>query len=140
MKANAVYEVVHTIPGGKTGVVRQERIRLNGPAGKGCPIALRRIIVWDPEQEREIVLLTNHFTLAAGTIAKVYRERWQIELFFKALKQNLKVKTFVGTSENAVKTQIWTALIAMLLLKFLQLRSTWHGACRTWRPCCGSTC
>ena len=63
-------------------------------------------------------------TSAASTVAAIYKERWQIELFFKALKQNLKVKTFVGTSENAVKTQIWTALIAMLLLKFLQLRST----------------
>ena len=54
-----------------------------------------------------------------------YRFRWQIELFFKDLKQNLKIKTFVGTSENAVKTQVWTALIAMLLLKFLQLKSSW---------------
>ncbi len=125
MKSNADYTVVHTIPGGKTGVVRQEWIRFNGPAGKGCPMALRRITVWDPEQEREIVLLTNHFTLSAATIAKVYRFRWQIELFFKALKQNLKIKTFVGTTENAVKTQVWTALIAMLLLKFLQLKSSW---------------
>lgn len=125
MKSNADYTVIHTIPGGKTGVVRQEWIRFNGPAGKGSPKALRRITVWDPEQEREIVLLTNHFTLSAATIAKVYRFRWQIELFFKALKQNLKIKTFVGTTENAVKTQVWTALIAMLLLKFLQLKSSW---------------
>ena len=57
------------------------------------------------------------------TIAGIYRERWQVELFFKALKQNLKIKTFVGTSPNALKTQIWTALISMLLLKFLQLKA-----------------
>ena len=125
MKANADYTVIHTIPGGKSGVLRQEWIRFKGPAGKGCPTALRRIVVWDEEQQREIVLLTNQFDLSAITIAKVYRFRWQIELFFKALKQNLKIKTFVGTSENAVKTQVWTALIAMLLLKFLQLKSSW---------------
>lgn len=125
MKSNADYTVIHTIPGGASGVLRQEWIQLNGPAGKHCPNALRRIVVWDEELQREIVLLTNQFELAASTIAKVYRFRWQIELFFKALKQNLKIKTFVGTSENAVKTQIWTALIAMLLLKFLQLKSSW---------------
>ena len=61
---------------------------------------------------------------AASTIGRIYKERWQIELFFKALKQNLKVKTFVGTSANAVKVQIWTALIAILLLKLMQLRSS----------------
>ena len=81
------------------------------------------MVVWDELNEREIVLLTNHFKLAATTIAAIYKERWQIELFFKALKQNLKIKTFVGTSANAVHIQIWTALIAILLLKFLQLRS-----------------
>ena len=70
------------------------------------------------------MFLTNHMTLAAATVAAVYKARWEIELFFKALKQNLRVKTFVGTSENALQTQIWTALIAMLLIKYLQLRAT----------------
>ena len=68
--------------------------------------------------------LTNNFKLAASTIAAIYKDRWQIELFFKAIKQNLKVKTFLGTSENAVKSQLWTALTALLLLKFLQLKSS----------------
>ena len=81
--------------------------------------------MWDAEHERELVFLTNIFHLAASTIGAIYKDRWQIELFFKALKQNLKIKTFVGTSENAVNVQIWTALIAMLLLKFLLLKSTW---------------
>ena len=72
---------------------------------------------------REIVLLTNHREFGATTIAQLYKDRWQIELFFKALKQNLKLKTFVGTSRNAVHIQIWTALITMLLLKMLQFRS-----------------
>ena len=80
-------------------------------------------MVWDDENVREIVLLTNHLDFGATTIAAIYRDRWQIELFFKALKQNLKVKTFVGTSENALLIQIWTALIAMLLVKFLKARS-----------------
>lgn len=84
---------------------------------------LRRIVVWDIDNERQIVLLTNHMDFAASTISGIYKERWQIELFFKAIKQNLKIKTFVGTSENAVKIQIWTALISILLLKILQMRS-----------------
>jgi len=125
MKSNAQYEVIHTIPGGDSGVQWEEWIQLTGTAAAMCPGRLRRITVWDEEQQREIILLSNEWRLAAGTLARVYRFRWQIELFFKALKQNLRIKTFVGTSENAVKTQIWTALIAMLLLKFLQLKSSW---------------
>ena len=89
-----------------------------------CPYPLRRIEVYDPETEEILVFLTNNLNLGATTIAAIYKERWQIEIFFKALKQNLKIKTFVGTSANAVKVQIWTALIAMLILRFLQLRST----------------
>jgi hypothetical protein len=92
-------------------------------AQKNCPYPLRRIVVWDNENEREIVLLTNHLDFGATTVAAIYKDRWQIEIFFKALKQNLKVKTFVGTSENALYIQIWTALIAMLLIKFLQFKS-----------------
>ena len=82
-------------------------------------------MVWDNEHKGELVFLTNIFHLAPSTIGAIYKDRWQIELFFKALKQNLKIKTFVGTSENAVNVQIWTALIAMLLLKYLLLKSSW---------------
>lgn len=126
-KHNMVYEVIEdrVVPE-RGNVLSDETIRLTGPgAAQRCPHPLRRIVVWDEENEREIVLLTNIFHLAASTVAAIYKERWQIELFFKALKQYLKVKTFVGTSENAVKTQIWIALIAILLLKFLRLRSSW---------------
>jgi hypothetical protein len=80
-------------------------------------------LVWDKEIDRDIVLLTNHLDFIATTISAIYKDRWQIEFFFKALKQNLRVKTFVGTTENAPYTQIWTALIAMLLVKYLQFRS-----------------
>jgi hypothetical protein len=126
-KANMVYEVVEERDVPERGnVLSDETIRLTGArAEEKCPHLLRRIVVWDEANEREVVLLTNLFHLAASTVAAIYKERWQIELFFKALKQHLKVKTFVGTSENAVKTQIWVALIAILLLKYLQLRSSW---------------
>ena len=86
-------------------------------AQKDCPCLLRRVVVWDTVNEREIVLLTNLLAFGATTVAAIYKDRWEIELFFKALKQNLKVKSFVGTSENALRIQIWTALIAILLLK-----------------------
>ena len=79
--------------------------------------------MWNEEKQRTLVFLTNQFDFGASTIAAIYKERWQIELFFKALKQNLKIKTFVGTSANAVKIQVWTALIAILILRYLQLKS-----------------
>jgi len=125
MKENADYTVTeeNLIP--ITGnVLRDQLILLNGfYAQKDCPHVLRRVVVWDSENEREIVLLTNHLKFGANTISAIYKDRWQIELFFKALKQNLKIKTFVGTSENALSIQIWTALIAMLLIKYLQFKS-----------------
>jgi hypothetical protein len=127
LKDNACYRVVSRETASVKGAIRaDEYIELTGTgAQEKCPHVLRRVVVWDEENDREIVLLTNLLKLAASTVAALYKERWQIELFFKALKQNLKVKTFVGTSENAVKTQIWTALVAILLLKFLQMKSTW---------------
>ena len=101
-------------------ILADELIRLTGQqAVKDCPRLLRRVVVWDSVNEREIVLLTNLLHFAPSTIAAIYKDRWEIELFFKALKQNLKVKSFVGTSRNALLIQIWTALIAMLLLKWL---------------------
>ena len=108
----------------KGKVLKDEVIVLLKLAAEGRECFLRRIEVWVEEKQETMVFVTNHLKLAASTIAAIYKDRWQIELFFKALKQSLKVKTFVGTSENAVQTQIWTALIAMLLVKYLQLRST----------------
>jgi hypothetical protein len=89
----------------------------------GCPHQLRLVRYRDPESGQRFAFLTNNLSLSPVTIARVYQQRWQVELFFKAVKQNLRIKTFVGTSPRALKTQIWTALIAMLLLKYLQLRS-----------------
>jgi IS4 transposase len=125
MKSNASYAVVEK-QGGliQRNILSDEIIRLTGlEAEKKCPYPLRRVVVWDATQQESIVLLTNHLGFGPTTISAIYKDRWQIELFFKALKQNLKVKTFVGTSANALRIQIWTALIAMLLLKYLQLKS-----------------
>ena len=121
LKDNAAYEVAEEcqVPADRN-ILADQIIRLTGAkAQTDCPCLLRRVVVWDAVNEREIVLLTNLLEFGATTIAAIYKERWQIELFFKALKQNLTVKTFVGTSENALRIQIWTALIALLLLKWL---------------------
>ena len=128
LKDNADYTVVaeQQIPKNRNILADQLIVFAGYSAQKKCPHMLRRVVVWDKENFREIVLLTNHLDFGATTISAIYKDRWQIELFFKALKQNLKVKTFVGTSENALYIQIWTALIAMLLIKYLQFKSKFH--------------
>lgn len=125
LKENADYGVLEKreVPQ-RRGVLRDEVIFLYKLAQAGQDAYFRRIEFYDEERDRVLVFLTNHLELAAATVAAVYKERWQIELFFRALKQSLRVKTFVGTSANALQTQLWTALIAMLLVKYLQLRST----------------
>jgi uncharacterized protein DUF4372/DDE family transposase len=125
LKDNALYAVVERRPPPERSQVRRDEIiRLTGAdAATKCPFPLRRVEVYDAEKDDTLVFLTNHLTFGATTIAAIYKDRWQVELFFKALKQNLKIKTFVGTSANALKVQVWTALIAMLLLRYLQLRS-----------------
>jgi hypothetical protein len=125
MKDNAVYEVVQEreVPQNRN-VRKDEVIRLTGHRAQDkCPHELRRVEVWDPQSEQVLVFLSNNLKFGASTIAAIYKDRWAVELFFKALKQNLKLKTFVGTSPNAVKTQVWSALIAMLILRYLQLKS-----------------
>ena len=88
-----------------------------------CPIPLRRVGYRDPITGKHYVFLTNNFELSAKTIADIYKSRWQVELFFKWIKQNLKIKAFIGTSKNAVMTQIWVALCMYLLLAFLKFQS-----------------
>lgn len=89
---------------------------------------LRRIAVWDDKNQQTIEIITNNFKWSAKTIADLYKARWQVELFFRDIKQLLHIKTFIGTSENAVKIQIWTALITILLLKYLKniAKYGWH--------------
>jgi Domain of unknown function (DUF4372)/Transposase DDE domain len=130
LKENANYWDFEDWPLPKnSNVLKDQLIRLNPiTAGAPCQEDLRLVTVWDERNQCEVRLLTNQMHFGASTIAAIYRERWQIELFFKALKQNLKIKTFVGTSANAVRIQIWTALIAILLLKILQFKSTFGWA------------
>ena len=120
LKDKARYEVLDSaaVPANRN-ILSDELIQFTGDkAQQDCPFPLRRVVVWDPVGNREIVLLTNLLEFGSTTIAAIYKDRWEIELFFKALKQNLKVKSFVGTSENALRIQIWTALLAILLLKW----------------------
>ena len=125
LKDDALYEVFASRPVPQNRNILSDQVIVLGgdKAQEKCPHLLRRIVVWDEKNQREIVLLTNHLQFGATTVAAIYKDRWQIELFFKALKQNLKVKTFIGTSENALRIQIWTALIAMLLLKWMHYLS-----------------
>jgi hypothetical protein len=122
IKTHTQYEVVEErpVPQQRGHILSDQIIRLTGTKAKqDCPHLLRRVVVYDPDELIHLEFLTNHVKLGATTVAAIYKDRWEIELFFKALKQNLKVKTFVGTTRNALEIQIWTALIALLLLKWL---------------------
>ncbi len=124
LKEGAAYEVIEKRPVPERGqVLRDEVIYFPSLAEPQEEYFFRRVEVWDEEKSESIVFLTNHKQFGPTTIARIYKDRWQVELFFKALKQNLKIKTFVGTSANAVQTQVWTALIAMLVLRYLQLKA-----------------
>ena len=103
-----------------TGIIADECIELSSAHAKkrGAPKLLRRIEFYDTDKKRTFEFLSNNFHLAASTIAAIYKDRWKIELFFKAIKQNLKLKSFLGRSRNAIQTQIWIALIAYLLVNF----------------------
>jgi len=124
LRSNLVYtvEAVRPVPQHR-GIVADELIRMTSPYAQArYPSVLRRVAAVTPDGEL-VVFLTNHLTLGASTVARIYRDRWQIEIFFKMLKQHLRVKTFVGTSANALHIQVWTALIALLMLKYLQWKA-----------------
>jgi hypothetical protein len=111
------------------GVVFDELIELGGVIARGdYPGKLRRIGFFDFETGRYFEFLTNNFTLAAGTIALIYKARWQIEIFFKWVKQNLKIKTFLGVSKNAVLTQIWVAMCYYLLLTYVKYQTRYKSS------------
>jgi len=133
MKDNAVYEVQEDLQTPQnSNVVCDQIVRFPRLAREGeAPVLFRRVEIWDAEKQQALVFLSNLLGFGATTIAAIYKDRWQVELFFKALKQTLKIKTFVGTSANAVRTQVWTALIAMLVLKYLQLKSTFSWSLST---------
>jgi len=129
LRAKAVYRIEERRAVNKAqGIMSDQIIQLNSAHAikRGAP-KLRRIGFRDQETGRFYEFLTNNFKLAAATIAAIYKDRWQVELFFKAIKQNLKIKTFVGRSKNAILTQIWIAMIVYLLLAYAR-----HSARTGW--------
>lgn len=123
-KSDTRYEVVEhrqVIPGKK--IVSDDLVRLTSRRSRKSYPPMLRLVTLETEGGERLEFLTNHMALSASTIADIYKDRWQIEVFFKLIKQNLRIKSFVGSSANAVWTQIWTAMVAMLLIKFLQLKS-----------------
>jgi transposase len=104
-----------------TGIIFDQTIALDGfYIQKDYPQSLRRIRFKDPETGKTLVFLTNNFTLPSPTICALYKSRWQVELFFKWIKQHLRIKRFLGTSENAVKTQIWCAVSTYVLIAIVK--------------------
>ncbi|NER01148.1 MAG: IS4 family transposase, partial [Cyanothece sp. SIO2G6] len=124
-KSNMISYVNESRPVDKsTGLRADQTIRLNGAKTKGLyGSVLRRISFVDTQTGKTLVFLTNNFELEAAVVAKLYKARWQIELFFKWIKQNLRIKSFYGTSENAVKTQIWIAVCAYLMVAILNKKT-----------------
>jgi len=124
-KKNLKYEVIgqHEVDE-KKGLLFDQTIKLTGYyQSRYYPEELRLVGFIDPETKKEFVFLTNNFTLSAYTITQIYKARWQIELFFKWIKQNLKIKSFLGTSRNAVLTQIWVAMCYYLLLSYIKYQT-----------------
>ena len=118
LKENAVYDVIqeYYAPGGLK-LFREIKLR-------NCNVRLNMVVYEDEKTGELVELITNKLDLGATTVEEIYRQRWQIEIFFRALKSDLKIKTFVGTSSNAVHIQIWTALIALLIIRYLQFVSS----------------
>jgi len=123
IKTDTRYEVVEHRPVIGKDILSDDIIRLTSPQTRRRYPQTLRLVTLETEDGKRLEFLTNQMTLAASTIAEIYKDRWQIEVFFKLLKQNLRIKSFVGTSANAVWIQIWTALIAMLMIRFLQLKA-----------------
>jgi len=115
-RGNATYEVIErrAVP---SSVISDAVIRFNSHRSRQ---KARQVVYQDAQTQREYIFITNHFKLSAQTIAAIYKQRWQVELFFKWIKQNLKIKSFLGISKNAVMTQIWIAMCVYLLLAFIK--------------------
>ena len=118
MKRHCQHEVIDTLASSPTDPIRLDSIiRLTSKKGAvDYPKTIRKVCYHDDEYDRDYVFITNSFNVSAQEIANIYKSRWQVELFFKWIKQNLKIRTFWGTSKNAVFIQIWTALIVSLLI------------------------
>jgi hypothetical protein len=123
-KTNTDVRRIYSAPSDRlAGIICDQTIAFNGPlSSKRYPQHLRRIRFRDPETSKTLVFMTNHFQLPPTTVCSLYKSRWQVELFFKWIKQHLRIKTFLGTSENAVKTQIWIAISVYVLVAIIKKR------------------
>jgi IS4 transposase len=132
-KKNLAASRVYSAPSNRAmGIVADQTVGLNGPlSSRSYPSHLRRIRFRDPVTGKILVFLTNQFTLPATTVCALYKSRWQVELFFKWIKQHLRIKAFYGTSENAVKTQIWIAVSVYLLVAIVKKRLNLPGSLYT---------
>ena len=128
-KENLQYTVIkeNILPENRNkNILIDEMIELKTPKSKKAyPEKLRRVAVWDEKNEQTIEIITNQMSWTANTISELYKSRWQIEIFFREIKQNLHIKSFIGTTQNAVMIQIWTALITILILKAMA-KHKWH--------------
>lgn len=121
-RSNATYDILEqrAIPA-ESAVISDSVVRFNSLRSQQKKLPdVRQIVYFDAETQKQYTFITNHFDLPAQTVADIYKQRWQVELFFKWIKQNLKIKSFLGTSKNAVMTQIWVALCVYLLLAYLK--------------------
>ena len=128
LKQNASFQVTKTMerPAHHEHILSDQHIRLDGPlTASKYPKTLRIVRIYDAQNQREFTFLTNNMFWTADTVAQLYQARWDIEVFFKTIKQTLKIKTFIGTCPNAVRIQIWTALIAILLVKYLKAKAAY---------------
>lgn len=126
-KTAMAYQVIESHPVKNGGeIIADETIRLTAARSRKRYPGLLRLVTMQKSDGEQFRFLTNNMTLAAATIAAAYKDRWKIESFFRILKQNLRIKSFLSTSPNAVWTQIWTAVIAMLLIRYLQLKSQYN--------------
>ncbi len=122
IRGNASYDVIKSHPVREgSGIISDEAIRYNSKKNKARKLKpIRKIVFLDAQTGKNFTFLTNHFRWSANTIAAIYKQRWQVELFFKWIKQNLKIKSFIGTSMNAVITQIMVALCVYLILAWMK--------------------
>jgi hypothetical protein len=123
-KSNVLLQRRYSHPVDKNTGVRSDQtvILSSSESASVYPDPLRKVSYYDAESDKRLKFLTNNFTLPALTIAQIYKQRWQVELFFKWIKQHLRIKAFYGTSENAVKTQIWTAVSVYVLVAIVRKR------------------
>ena len=121
--ADLHYEAVQALPLEESNVLSDDRVTLTGRYTQvDYPMLLRRVCVYDPNNQKTLILLTNLFAASAAQIAQLYKARWQVELFFKCIKQHLRITSFMGTSENAVQIQVWTAISAYVLVAIARKR------------------